>query len=278
MSITLPEIPVPGRARQVLIDALVAAGQLLRQYYGTGLLARIKENQSSVVTQADLASERLVLSHLKKVFRHHNYLAEESGFQDRGSDFTWIVDPLDGTSNFAAGLPWFGVMTALMHRHEVVLAGMFLPLTQVLYVGAKGGGVERNGVPLRLPRAASLLETLWAYGIDATSDRAKGRRQAELFRHLVAHVRNVRATNSLVDFCHTLDGALGGFLNQNTKIWDIAPIQLLLAEAGGVMTDLTGKPVDFDLTSHGWHRSYAVLGTHPLLLPHVLRLVKSSRG
>ncbi|HOW65667.1 MAG TPA: inositol monophosphatase family protein [Candidatus Paceibacterota bacterium] len=277
MSIISPEIQIPPQARQVLVEVLVAAGRLLRQSHGAGLPARIKENQSSVVTQADLASERLILSRLKKVFPRHNYLAEESGYQRRGSDFTWIVDPLDGTSNFAAGLPWFGVMAALMNRNEVVLAGMYLPLTQVLYVGAKDGGVERNGVPVRLPRPPSLKETLWAYGIDATSNPAKGRRQAEVFRRLAARVRNVRATNSLVDFCYTLDGALGGFLNQNTKIWDIAPIQLLLVEAGGLMTDPAGAPVNLDLSSRGWRRNYAVLGTHPRLLPRVVRLVKQAR-
>jgi myo-inositol-1(or 4)-monophosphatase len=256
--------------RPLLIECLFAGARLLKRYQHANITARIKESSSSVVTEADIASEQAMISLIERAFPHHNVLAEESGFRSQGSAFTWVLDPLDGTSNYAAGLPWFGLIVAVLEGTEPICAGMYLPVQDVLYLSDKGRGVERNGVPIRLPGETQLRETLWAYGMDASADPEQCRRQTELLGRLLGRVRNVRSTNSLIDVCYLLDGGLGGFINQHTKIWDVSAIRLMLPEAGGVLTDLAGAPIEFSLAPDTWSRNYQVMGSTPALIAQVL--------
>jgi myo-inositol-1(or 4)-monophosphatase len=258
-----------------VIACLQAGARCLRQHQYGLLTTKIKENTSSVVTEADLDSERAMIRLISEAYPDHNILAEESGFRNLGSPYTWVLDPLDGTSNYAAQLPWFGVIVSVLKGTEPVCAGMYLPVPEVLYFCERGGGVERNGVPVRLPKRLRLRETLWAYGIDAAADSSHVQRQLELLGRLIPHVRNVRATNSLADFCYTLEGKLGGFINLNAKIWDISAIQLMMPEAGGGLTDLSGHPIRFALEPATWGQSYQVIGSESSLLSQVLTLCQN---
>jgi myo-inositol-1(or 4)-monophosphatase len=253
-----------------LIECLLAGGRCLQHHHHGVFTTKVKENNSSVVTEADLASEKAMINLITRAFPNHNILAEESGFQNHGSPYTWILDPLDGTSNFAAHIPWFGVIVSLFEGTQPIGAGMYLPVQETLYYCEKGKGVQRNGIPVRIPPLLRLEETLWAYGVDAAVDQNQARLQLDFLGRLIPHVRNIRATNSLVDFCYTLNGSLGGFINQNTKIWDISAIHLMMPEAGGILTDLSGRPIQFSLTPDTWGQSYQVIGTSPALLPQVL--------
>ncbi len=264
------------RMKSTVAECATAAGRLLLQHFGQVHDIRVKESQSSVVTEADLAAEQLILKQIRDQFPDHNIIAEETGFQDRGSAFTWVVDPLDGTSNFAAGLPWFGVMVSVLERGSPILAGMYLPTEDRLYFAERGGGATRNGAPVRVTAETRWPHLLCAYGLDASQDIERVRRQGLLLGSLVQLARNVRATNSLVDFAGTIDGRLGACVNFNTKIWDIAAPALLLAEAGGQLTDLHGRPVVLSTGPGCVERCYAVVGGSPPLCRQVLELVASS--
>ena len=124
-----------------------------------------------------------------------------------------MIDPLDGTSNIAASLPWFGAMIALLDRGTPVVGGMYPPVTDTLYVAEAGRGLLRDGQPVGLTAATDLSTVLCACCMDASSDPAENQVQAAAFGRLVNRARNVRATNSLVDVCYTVDGRLGGFVN-----------------------------------------------------------------
>jgi myo-inositol-1(or 4)-monophosphatase len=231
---------------------------------------RLKGEQSSVVTDADLASERWIIQRIQERFPQHSILAEETGYARHDSEFTWVIDPLDGTSNFAAGLPWFGVQIAVLHNQAPILAAMYLPTTGALYVAEKGLGTFRDDQRVQVTREAQLRRVLCAFGLDAATSPAQSRQQAEWLTRVSSAVRNIRATNSLFDFCYTLDGRLGAAVNLNTKIWDIAPFALLLPEAGGQLSDLAGADVVFDLANEPFDRSYAVLGASRLLHPQLV--------
>ncbi len=258
--------------RETMIDATLAGGRVLREHFGRVSGVRQKEDHSSIVTEADLASEAAIVDVVARAYPAHNLIAEERGCVDKGADYTWVIDPLDGTSNFAAGLPWFGVLVALLEGAVPVLGAMYLPCDDALYVGAAGQGVTRNGTPVRVTAETDPRNVLCAYGMDASADLAKTRHEAETLTRLVNNVRNVRATNSLVDFCYTVDGRLGAVVNQNTKIWDIAPAWLLLREAGGVLTDTSGQPLHFALGAD-YDRSYAVIGASLALHPRIVEII-----
>lgn len=262
--------------KSTLIESVLAGGRELRSRFGKPLQHRTKENHSSIVTEADLASEAVILELIRSRFPGHNTLAEESGWQDRGSRYTWIVDPLDGTSNFAAGLPWFGVMVALLEDSSPLLGAMYLPTEERLYVAERGSGATRDGSPIRLPAEARLPDMLCACPLDPTADEALLQRQTELLRRMAQAARNVRATNCLIDFVSVLEGRFGLAINHQTMIWDIAAPLLILKEAGGSFTTLSGGDLQLVLDADSARRSYAVIAAHPSLLQPALSLVTQS--
>lgn len=259
--------------KQFVTNLVSDAGELLRDRFGGVQNVRRKENVSSIVTDVDLASEALILDRIRQKFPDHNIVAEESGFEDHASDWTWVVDPLDGTSNYAAGIPWYGVMVAAMNNARPVLAAMYLPHDRALYLAERGKGATCNDQTIHVTSSVQLDHVLVAYAVDSCRDPDQTRRQVLGFSRLLNHVRNVRATNCLVDFALTSDGRLGGCINHSTKIWDIAAAMLVLEEAGGRMTNLDGTPLDFNLGADVCDRTYAVMGANPTLHSRLLALL-----
>lgn len=245
--------------KATLLECVRIGGEVLRGYFGKLVHPRQKEAVSSVVCDADLDSERRILRHIHARFPGHNTIAEESGRVWRGSEYTWVIDPLDGTSNFVSGLPWFGVQIALLRGTEPILGAMYLPLEDTLYFAEAGNGAYRNGKKVRVTAEPDLQRVLCAFAFDPAPIR-RSRRSVELLFRVAAAVRNTRATNSLVDFCYTVDGRFGGCINLKTKIWDIAPVALILPEAGGKFTCLNGSRIVFELEERGVDRDYMILG------------------
>ncbi len=264
--------------KELLVECVHAGGAVLREHFGRVTNIRTKESLASVVTEADFASERCIFDRLRARFPEHGRLGEESGFERGSTDFVWVVDPLDGTSNFVAGLPWFGVMIALLDRGRPVLGALYLPLSNTLYLAEAGRGTFRDGAPVRVTSEPDLARLLIAFGLDASGDEARTAREAELLVRVVHRARNIRATNSLVDFCYTADGRLGGTINQACRIWDIAAAWLVLREAGALVTDLAGRELDFELGRAPGERVYPVLAAAPAIHRQLVELAALSQG
>jgi myo-inositol-1(or 4)-monophosphatase len=262
-----------GDINTCMVQSVRLAGQILMSQFCKVKHFTSKESFSSIVCAADLMSEECVLKRIVTEYPEHNIIAEESGFLDKGSRFTWIVDPLDGTSNFIASIPWFGVQIALLKDNIVFAAAMYLPLCDTLYMAARGKGAFRNGKRLRLPLEKNPKNVLCGFGMDLGLADPSGAKGVQMLDRLSRGVRNIRATNSLVDFCYTLDGSFGGFVNLNTKIWDIAPICLIIEEAGGKLTDLHGNRIRFHLHRDALQENYEVLGASKVLHPKLFKLL-----
>jgi myo-inositol-1(or 4)-monophosphatase len=258
---------------ELAVDCVKSAGALLMDYRAGSLSVRIKENQSSIVTEADVASERCIVQKIQRSFPGHRIISEEIGLLETKSDFTWVVDPLDGTSNFAAGLPWFGVIVALFEGNTPIIGAMFLPASGELYTCERGGGVRRNAAPICLCGETNLAAVLCSYGLDASEDAARAARETRVLYNVARAVRNIRSTNSLVDFCYTLDGRIGACINQRTHIWDIAAAALMFTEAGGNFTDLRGNPIPFQLDGSACMQEYAIVGANPALHAELVALL-----
>lgn len=252
---------IPEKARDTLLSALEQGGKALMNHLGHTIDATVKESISSVVTEADLASEKVILEIFRDTADPFNVITEEAGYIDHGSEYTWVVDPLDGTSNFAAGLPWFGVIIALFHKEIPILGGMYLPVYKELYTTEQGKGSWKNREAIRPTDSGKLEEQLVAYSFDFSDEPGKTESEMETLKSLSKKVRNIRSTNSLVDFCYTADGRLGAALNQTTKIWDIAVPWLMIREAGGKVTDIQGKEIRFDLSARKFGKNYTILAS-----------------
>lgn len=264
------------RLMEAATTAARLGGLVLRKRFGAPGTIRPKESQASVVSDADLASERIILDWLGRHFPDDGWMAEESGFQPGRSGRLWVIDPLDGTSNFVAGLPWFGVMVAAVEQGRPVAAAAHLPLEDSTCQAGQALGAWLDGEALRLSDVSEMKRLLLAYSFDPASDPAEQARQAATLIRLGSAFRNVRSTNCLLDFLYTLQGRFGACVNQATRVWDLAAPWLLFAEADGMLTLLDGRPVPFDWSPKGLTASHAVLGCSRALHPRLLALLQSA--
>ena len=245
--------------REILINALRAGGKVQLGYFERQFEITQKESQSSVVTVADIESERVIIDIIRAGFPEHNIVSEECGLVNNGSEYTWVVDPLDGTSNFAAGIPWFGVLIAVLKSEVPVMGGAYLPVGDVLYIAEKGRGAYRNDVLMPVLAKRVLKDSLVGFGIDFSDDDAYLDRGVGLYKNVVKGARNIRSTNSLLDFLFVAEGKFGAAVNMHTMIWDIAAPQVIISEVGGEMKGIDGGDIRYSVDEGVTGRSYAVV-------------------
>lgn len=255
--------------KQTLIKALTEAGKIQRENFRKEISFEQKESISSIVTEVDLMCDKIISEIIVQQFPGHNILTEESGLVDNHSDFTWVIDPLDGTSNFAAGIPWFGVLIALFKNDLPVLAGAYLPIDDQLYIAESGKGAFLNGKKLEIP-FLELKNSLAGFAIDYSDDEAFVDLGMDWYRFLIKNARNIRCTNSLVDLMLVAEGRLGVAINLFTKVWDIAAPWLIIREAGGDFRHLTDSELTFDLTNEGLTKNYPVIAGSKNILQQIV--------
>jgi myo-inositol-1(or 4)-monophosphatase len=190
-----------------------------------------------------------------------------------GSEYTWIIDPIDGTSNYASGIPWFGILLAVFEHDQPLAAGAYLPYFDLMYYSEKGKGSFRNNEPIQVTDEQNLKNVLIAYATDYSVDDKKTRMETDILYEVIKNVRNMRATNSLIDFCYVADGKLGGAINYYCKIWDIAALYLIVQEAGGKMTDLKGRDIQFEMTPDNYLKNYQVVAAGDLLHTQLIQIL-----
>ena len=248
-----------GPLKNTLMEALKASGDLLLEYFDIPLDSNRKESQSSVVTVADLESETKIIQVIEHKFPSHNIISEECGFCDRRSEYTWIIDPLDGTSNFVSGIPWFGVLIALFRDNTPIMGGAYLPVQKTLYFAEKGQGAYRNGKLLPPVCSREITDSLIAFCVDYTDEKALLEREIEMYKYIIGNARNIRATNSLLDFIYTAESRFGAVVNFNTKVWDISALALIISETGGFMQNMNGTDIQFSIGQELVDKNFAVI-------------------
>jgi myo-inositol-1(or 4)-monophosphatase len=244
--------------KELLIFALKEAGIIQKQYFEKVHQIQQKESISSIVTEVDLLCDKAIVENIWSNYPDHNILSEEGGFKSKNSEYTWIIDPLDGTSNFAAGIPWFGVLIALVKNNIPVLAGAYLPFDEKLYLAESGKGTLLNDRKLRMG-SDQLKNVLFGFSTDFSEDINMLEQGLKYYRFLIQNTRNIRSTNSLVDMMLVAEGKLGGVLNMYTKIWDIAAPWLIIKEAGGEFILTDGKSPDFTTEDDVMLRNYSII-------------------
>jgi myo-inositol-1(or 4)-monophosphatase len=202
-------------------------------------------DRNQVVTEADRVVGDLLAAEVRAAFPDAGIVNEEGGAAGGDGDLTWILDPVDGTSNYAAGSPLFGIMLAAVRGGAVLAGGVALPAFDELYLAEAGHGAYRNGARLRLPSGRPLSQQLVAYGLDV-ADAPDMAPDWRLLAGLAAACRGIRSSNSVFDAVLVARGAYGALLHRAMRIWDVAPIAVLVSEAGGECTDLHGAALRFD--------------------------------
>ncbi|MEX1139856.1 MAG: inositol monophosphatase family protein [Bacteroidota bacterium] len=222
--------------------AAVAAGRLIRDRAGNAGSVQTKAGQeTNLVTELDREAEALIIRILRKNYPDYDVLAEESGSRNGGSEYRWVIDPIDGTTNFARGLPIFCVSIGLEHQGKIVLGVVYDPTRDELFTAERGKGAFMNGNPIRVSDASSLIESVlvtgFAYNVRSTLENI------DHFQNFLLESRAVRRLGSAaLDLCYVAAGRLDGYWEMSLNPWDMAAGVLLVEEAGGKYTDLEGQP------------------------------------
>jgi myo-inositol-1(or 4)-monophosphatase len=231
--------------RDTLLLAVHEAGRVLMQKYAAGVTVTYK-GAIDLVTEADHAAEQVIVALLRKRHPDHDILAEEGDYGQSGADQRWIVDPLDGTTNFAHGFPWFAVSIALEVRGKVVLGAVFNPHNRELFIAERGQGALLNGRTLRVSTTDSLSRAMLATGFAYDHKHSPDNNYAH-FEKFQRHAQAVRRAGvASLDLACVAAGRFDGFWELKLKPWDVAAGVLLVTEAGGRVTDYCGDPMPLE--------------------------------
>jgi len=226
------------------IEIAREAGAVLSSYFERKVGFEYK-GAHDLVTVADRTSETLIIERLSSHFPSHSILGEETGAHERPSEYRWYVDPLDGTTNFAHGLPIFNVTLALERAGELIAGVIYDPIRQEMFAAEHGGGAYLNNRRISVSRFGKIEESLFATGFP------NWRRQKDANVHFFHQISMVshgvrRAGSAAIDLAYTACGRFDGYWEFGLNPWDVAAGTLLVREAGGRVTDMRGQPSRVD--------------------------------
>jgi len=222
------------------------AGQILKKRLNTPHTIDYK-GTINLVTEADRMSEALILERLQQRFPDHSILTEESPASDKNSEYRWIIDPLDGTTNYAHGYPVFCVSIALEQDKRVIAGVVYNPMLDELFLAEEGQGTWLNGQRIRVSEISDLSQSLIATGFPYDI-RESEINNLDHFNSMAKQVQAIRrAGSAALDMAYVAAGRFDGFWELKLMPWDTAAASLLIREAGGIVSDLYGN--DFSLSA-----------------------------
>lgn len=242
---------------QLATEAALEASRFLKM--SVGKIKQIERKfgeETNLVTEIDKKSEEIIISKIKQRFPHHDILAEESGSHQKHSEYRWIIDPLDGTTNFTHGLPIFCVSIALEKEGELILGVVYDPNLDEIFTAEKGRGAYLNNRRLQVSSTSRLIDSMLVTGFPYSI----GKNPEEAMRHFNDFLVRTQAVRRLgsaaLDLCYVAAGRFDGFWEMSLHPWDMAAGVLIAQEAGATYTDFRGFPTTIDqpqlLVSNGF--------------------------
>ncbi|MBW2450753.1 MAG: inositol monophosphatase [Deltaproteobacteria bacterium] len=231
--------------KNVLLQVTKSAGQLLMQMFEQSTKISYKGDYD-LVTEADLTVETYIVETLQNHFPDHDFIAEEKDYGLRNSNYCWIIDPLDGTTNFAHGFPWFAVSIALEVSGKLTLGAVYNPYVGEIYYAELGRGAFLNNHRISISKTDQLGQSLLATGFayDHKDSEVNNYDNFETFQKVAQACR--RPGVASLDLASVAAGRFDGFWEMNLKPWDLAAGKLIVEEAGGLVSDFDGQPMALD--------------------------------
>jgi myo-inositol-1(or 4)-monophosphatase len=250
----------------IAVRAARSAGNVIIRNLGKlDTLAIHTKDRNDFVTEVDRQAEQEIIFTLRKAFPGHGILAEESGLQE-GDEYQWIIDPLDGTTNFLHGFPQFAVSIALRHKGRMEQGVIYDPLRQELFTATRGAGAMLNDRRIRVTKRNSLEGALLGTGFPFKSQQHLDT-YLDMFRALFPQAAGIRrAGSAALDLAYVASGRLDGFWEIGLNIWDMAAGVLLIQEAGGLSSDFTG--------GHNHLESGNIVAGNPKLFAEILKTIR----
>jgi myo-inositol-1(or 4)-monophosphatase len=228
----------------VAIEAAREAGKFLKESVGNVRKIEIKEGEErNMVSEIDKGSEERIIGTIRRHYPSHGILGEESGSSAPDAEYKWVIDPLDGTTNFLHGLPVFSVTIGIEHRGEIIAGVVYDPNQDVLFSAEKGSGAYMNGERMRVSKTDRLIKSLLMTGFPYDVARNPGHTVEHFVSFLMEAGAVRRFGSAALDLSYVAAGRLDGFWEVNLNPWDMAAGILLVTEAGGKVSDFEGGPL-----------------------------------
>ncbi|MEN2994722.1 MAG: inositol monophosphatase family protein [Thermodesulfovibrio sp.] len=253
----------------IAIESVKQAEKIIKDKVGTISDREITQKSiSDYVTEVDLNSEKTIIEYIKKHFPKHQIMSEESSNDYKKTEYLWIVDPLDGTTNFIHGFPVFSISIAMMYKGELILGVVHDPIKEETFYAEKGSGAFLNGKKIKV---SSVKEP--AFSLIATGFPFRNKQYIDpyikIFRELLYSVSDLRrAGSAAIDLAYVACGRVDGFFEFSLSTWDIAAGVVLIKEAGGVVSDFEGKN-NYLKTGH-------IVAGNPAIHPFLVEKIKKS--
>jgi myo-inositol-1(or 4)-monophosphatase len=251
----------------IAVRAARAAGNIImRNMDRIDRLTVASKRSNDFVTEVDHQAEAAIIDVLKHAYPDHGIHAEESGRRDENAEYQWIIDPLDGTTNFLHGFPQFAVSIALQHKARLVVGVIYDPFTQELFTAARGEGAQLNEKRIRVSGHAGLRGALLSTGFPYT-DQSYLDTYLDTMKALMAPAAGIRRPGSAaLDLAWVAAGRTDGFWEFNLKAWDIAAGALIVREAGGIVSDFYGRD--------SYLESGDIIAASPKVFPEMLKIIE----
>lgn len=227
---------------RVLHEALQAAGAIVQRRFQGDFIIENKEGINNLVTEVDKQAEEAIINVILAAFPDHTILSEEAGLLEQHSDYVWIVDPIDGTVNFAHGIPLCCISIALRHKEDLLVGAVYNPMMNELFFAERGKGATLNGKPIHVSAKSDFSRACLVTGFPYQMP-PEGEHPLRAFERAILRGLPVRRLGSAaLDLCWVACGRFDGFWEYNLSPWDIAAGYLIVEEAGGAITDFDAKP------------------------------------
>ncbi len=227
--------------KTTLLDAVQAGAAQLQYFFTREFQIAEKEGVNNLVTEADHAAEKAIIDVIRSTFPDHYILSEETGTQPTNSDIKWIIDPIDGTVNFANHIPICAVSIGVEKNGEMILGAVYNPLMNELFVAERGAGATLNGKPVKVTTKATLPKSCLVTGFPYSYTESPNSPLQVVSRLIKAGIPVRRLGSAAIDLCWVAAGRFDGFYEHHLEAWDSAAGFLMVQEAGGLVTDFDGN-------------------------------------
>ena len=225
--------------KSLMIKAAKAAGKVILKDYGTNKKLKFKAPRS-IVTKTDILSEQTIIKTIRKKFPDHNFLTEESDFIDKKSKYTWIIDPIDGTTNFVSNIPQFAVSIALAKNDEILMGAVYNPCTNEMFSAEKGKGSFLNNKKLKVSKKNRLEDCVLGFSLPLEKIMAK--KTLSILNKSFGTFRTLRNFGSAaLNLCYVADKKFDMYFSLGIKAWDVAAGKLILEEANGKISGINNR-------------------------------------
>jgi myo-inositol-1(or 4)-monophosphatase len=262
----------PAQLLTVAVSAANEAGRILKDGFGTSFSKTRKTGAHDLITEFDKLAEDIIESHLKNAFPKHTFLGEETGqvgaIQSTGT--RWIIDPIDGTLNFCRSIPYFGVSIAAEKNGAIVCGVIFNPITGEQFTATRNGGAYLNGKQLQVSLNSTLNSSVIAFGFPFNTEGNPDQCLSHFAAIGAKGAQLLRMGSSAMNLAYVAAGRFDGFMETSCFPWDVAAGILMVAEAGGSVSNLDGSTYSF--------AKPGIIATNQIVHPELLAVVKRPKS